>query len=710
MPTLTWLHLSDLHFRADELHTWNEEIVLRALLDDVRKQVGEGLSPDLIVVTGDVAFSGQAQEYGLARAFFDDLLAVTGLGKDRLFLVPGNHDVDRGRISRGAQGIAASLADRGSANAVLANAGDRGLMLARFHGYRQFVNGYLGPHLTFGDEAPDDKGYFYVRTLELVGKRIAVLGLNSAWLAQGGDEDRGRLVLGERQVRVALDAAGDADLRIAAMHHPFDWLRDFDRADAEALLCSGCDFVLHGHMHQVGLLQTRTPDSDAFIVAAGACYETRKYPNAYNYVQIDPGTGRGAVYLRTYSDRAGGFWTKDTLNYRNVPDGVYHFSLVDRDNGVLPPPPQPRRVPDPFVRPFIEAAEDLQSRLYNVLKRGGLGALRRESPSGEYAGDMVWRVAKYFGWELLLRKGFYGTDERVITLTETIRDAFATDKYKTSVFEVFRSKQKAIGQRVVKRLTGDPKEYEAMSLYDFQEDLMSPPLSEERWVQETLAALKGAHSIVDLEGRERLIAVQDALVDLLEYLEGREGYTVFPGKRKKASSPAPSRTATGGTGGQQPQAAEPPPSAAQLEGGDRVQADQGSAAAAGRGVAQTGTGGFAFTGDIQGGVTIVQGGKAPGSTPTASAPPDTGGYDLSAVRDLLLAAFTADELRRLFLYTSHAELRTLPREFASGDGLAAMVEKTIQFCLARALLSDLLHEVERENSRQYARFVNRLRL
>ena len=37
-------------------------------------------------------FSGKPAEYALARAFLDDLLAVTGLGKERLFPVPGNHD------------------------------------------------------------------------------------------------------------------------------------------------------------------------------------------------------------------------------------------------------------------------------------------------------------------------------------------------------------------------------------------------------------------------------------------------------------------------------------------------------------------------------------------------------------------------------------------------------------------------------------------
>ena len=31
MPTLTWLHLSDLHFRTEDLNVWDEDIVLRAL-------------------------------------------------------------------------------------------------------------------------------------------------------------------------------------------------------------------------------------------------------------------------------------------------------------------------------------------------------------------------------------------------------------------------------------------------------------------------------------------------------------------------------------------------------------------------------------------------------------------------------------------------------------------------------------------------------
>jgi hypothetical protein len=145
---------------------------------------------------------------------------------------------------------------------------------------------------------------------------------------------------------------------------------------------------------------------------------------------------------------------------------------------------------------------------------------------------------------------------------------------------------------------------------------------------------------------------------------------------------------------------EPRPTGA---GGPGIQASH-------RGVAQSGSGNIAITGDVQGGLTIVQGGAgASGAGPDSATPPDSGGYDLAAVRDLLLAAFTAPDLRRLFLYTSNGGLRPLLREFSPNDGPAAMVERTIEFCLARNLLPDLLQEVERVNPRQYAQYAHRLR-
>ncbi len=187
------------------------------------------------------------------RSFFDDLLKTTGLSKERLFIVPGNHDVNRAKIGVAARMMAPNLNSRDAVNQVLGDAAARRAFLERFEGYAAFLRDYLG-HLPF-----DDEGYFYVRRLDLAGQQVAVLGLNSAWLAQGGEEDRNKLALGERQVRAALDAATEANLCIALLHHPFEWLRDCDRDDNEALLKEKCDFVLHGHLHRTGLACVRRP-------------------------------------------------------------------------------------------------------------------------------------------------------------------------------------------------------------------------------------------------------------------------------------------------------------------------------------------------------------------------------------------------------------------------------------------------------------------
>ncbi|TEU14814.1 MAG: hypothetical protein E3J21_14810 [Anaerolineales bacterium] len=342
MSTITWLHLSDLHFR--EAERWDEDIVLRKLLDDVQKQTtSDSLRPDFVVMSGDIAFSGAPEEYALARQFFDELLKVTGVPKTRLFTVPGNHDVDRQAISRGATAIASSLDSRQAVNEVLAVAVDRRLIFRKFDHYADFVSDCFGGHLVF-----DDERYFYVQLLDLADRRVAVLGLNSAWLAYGGDEDRGRLVLGERQVRLALEAARDADLRIALLHHPFDWLQEFDRNDCEALLMQGCDFVLHGHLHRTGLLSLTMPD-------AGASYASRDYPNSYNFVQLDLGTGQGTVYLRRYSDERGGFWTKDVMTYQNVDDGQYPFELMPSLGAA--PATDRREMPSVPVMPAVDPAQ-----------------------------------------------------------------------------------------------------------------------------------------------------------------------------------------------------------------------------------------------------------------------------------------------------------------------------------------------------------------
>ena len=93
-----------------------------------------------------------------------------------------------------------------------------------------------------------------------------------------------------------------------------------------ALLLSDCDFILHGHLHKAATTHLVDPDSSAMIIAGGACYDTRAYPNSYNFVKINVSSNTGTIYFREYVNDKGGFWARGRP-YRNVPDGVYKFRL-----------------------------------------------------------------------------------------------------------------------------------------------------------------------------------------------------------------------------------------------------------------------------------------------------------------------------------------------------------------------------------------------
>lgn len=110
---LTWLHISDIHFHPKT--EWRDSAARDALLEYLKGIYGrnESLRPDLIFCTGDIAFgqidsSPLVDQYEQAKGFFESLLVVCGrnglpLRKERLFVVPGNHDINRKSINSDAQ-------------------------------------------------------------------------------------------------------------------------------------------------------------------------------------------------------------------------------------------------------------------------------------------------------------------------------------------------------------------------------------------------------------------------------------------------------------------------------------------------------------------------------------------------------------------------------------------------------------------------------
>jgi hypothetical protein len=194
-----------------------------------------------------------------------------------------------------------------------------------------------------------------------------------------------------------------------------------------------------------------------------------------------------------------------------------------------------------YVNPFLSACEDLQSRIYNILELDGLHTLQKRYPDGGYAEETLYLIVRYFGWAAALhRYSPYAQDPVVTRLTEAVRDAFAVAdaKFPVGPFNFFHPEQKALGKVVMSRMEGQHGiELDTISSYEFKERLTVPPLSDSQSVQQSLEALRTAADAASLPGRHRLERAQHYLVDLLRYLETKEGYSLFAGERKKCSEP-----------------------------------------------------------------------------------------------------------------------------------------------------------------------------
>lgn len=289
-----------------------------ALLRDVesRSAVSADLEQlDFIVFSGDVAWQGEPLEYEtVANELIDPLLQVAGLARDRIFFVPGNHDVRR---ATWANVHVEGLRDLKNADDVDERLTDPDASTISFlaqRPYREFTSAYMG------DIAAPTVGYGYSRVLNIRDQTVTIIGLNTSWTSglnknsSGVVDDQGHLILGEPAVQRLLGAAHNDGLVIGVMHHPFSWLREFDGPKVKQQLTRACDFILRGHEHIADVeIRRGRRGGECTVIPAGASYDRSSwdYWNGYNYVCVEDVAERtGCVFLRHW-DPGDGEWVAD---------------------------------------------------------------------------------------------------------------------------------------------------------------------------------------------------------------------------------------------------------------------------------------------------------------------------------------------------------------------------------------------------------------
>jgi predicted MPP superfamily phosphohydrolase len=328
MDTLfRWIHLSDIHTgHGDRAHGWDQSLVLAAIVTDIAAQRARQPEPpiDAVFVTGDIANTGAGRtptEYEMAATWLDKVAVAAGVAPEQIFLVPGNHDVDRGADKDDAvkQLVAELREGKKSLDDALAEAAPRAVLARRIARYLDFAGRFAPVGAT-----PDDRLHWVHRFIARSGLPVRLVGLTTTLLA-AGDDDQGKLRVGMRQIGLGFADMREGELVLALGHHPLGggWL--FDQPEIEPWLKRHAHALLTGHVHVADAQESRGGSGATFLrVVAGSAHGDRMpagIPAGHGYsfgavVRLDEGAVHARITPRRWSEKNAAF----VRDADNIPD------------------------------------------------------------------------------------------------------------------------------------------------------------------------------------------------------------------------------------------------------------------------------------------------------------------------------------------------------------------------------------------------------
>ncbi|TFW31769.1 metallophosphoesterase [Massilia horti] len=285
MPAV-FVHVSDIHFgqeKDDRVHIHAD--VKQQLIADAKEVVSNiaGGVAHGILVTGDIAQSGKWAEYEDAGKWLDELAANIGVEIHRVQMVPGNHDLDRSKLSFSGKQILDHIRAGGPKEYedILNNSTDRAALFARFEDYGRF---------SFGYNCPLNNEGIFASEMEVnlaPGRAIRFIRFNSSLLCHGEERDEHpELVIGARQFIIPRTIGVE---NIVLVHHPLNWYKDQDQV--RDYIRSRARVFISGHEHNPKVsIDNVEAGCDVMMLAAGATvpYKSNEvFTFTYNIIEFD---------------------------------------------------------------------------------------------------------------------------------------------------------------------------------------------------------------------------------------------------------------------------------------------------------------------------------------------------------------------------------------------------------------------------------------
>ncbi|MDN4607177.1 STAND family AAA ATPase [Sporosarcina highlanderae] len=231
-----FIHLSDIHLRETGNYI-NKKLgkLQDAVLSDLY-----GLERIFLIVSGDIAYSGNHKEFEVGFDILSELIAILE-EKTKLMLnviiIPGNHDCDfSGNLV--VRNNLLDILDSSNLEEEIVNE-----ICKPLDSYYEFEAIFQNDeNIVFKDRL------FKQLRFEIDGYSIQFNCLNTPWVSLR-KELPGKMIFPLDKYKNYLE--NSADLSISLMHHPSHWLHPNRKRQVDELLKSNSDMVVTGHEHTI---------------------------------------------------------------------------------------------------------------------------------------------------------------------------------------------------------------------------------------------------------------------------------------------------------------------------------------------------------------------------------------------------------------------------------------------------------------------------
>jgi predicted MPP superfamily phosphohydrolase len=272
MIGLRWLHLSDIHFKRNEDY---ETKRMRDSLIDKLKEIMEEKPIDMVFITGDLAYQGEFDKDLLN--FINQIVSILNISKDKLYMVPGNHDLKRTQprtlMINGARDIKYNF--------------DKDTVDELKKGFKQYDTFCKN----FNKNNCNDN-----YTLIQDGK-FNIFLINTA-LTAGLDNDEGNLMIDKNRFYEVIKGLKDKEdcINIAIGHHPIT----FFTTESQKIIYNNfndynIDLYLCGHLHKGGYEYDLSGQRAIPTYQCGGCLVDEYATTMYIIGDIDFNNKKGSI-------------------------------------------------------------------------------------------------------------------------------------------------------------------------------------------------------------------------------------------------------------------------------------------------------------------------------------------------------------------------------------------------------------------------------